>query len=71
MLEDVGVRNNGAKAQATLEYFHARLETRLKGIYELEDHVGEEALSSNLSLKLGFIKKILHVGFPSCLLENV
>jgi hypothetical protein len=28
-----------------------------KGVYELEDNVGQEALSSNLMQKLGFIKK--------------
>jgi len=34
-----------------------------KGVYELEDHVGEKALSSNLLLALGSIKIINRVGF--------
>jgi hypothetical protein len=34
-----------------------------EGIYELEDHVGEEALSSNLSLELRPIKRIPLIGF--------
>jgi len=38
-----------------------------KVIYELEDHVGEEALSLNLSPKLGFVKINL-VSFPNHLL---
>jgi hypothetical protein len=42
-----------------------------KCIYELEDHVGEKALSSNLWLsKLEPIKKIPCVGFLNHLLEN-
>jgi hypothetical protein len=34
-----------------------------ESVYELEDHVGEEALSSNLLLELGSIKIINRVGF--------
>jgi hypothetical protein len=41
-----------------------------KGIYELEDCVGEEALSLNLMLKLGPIKKFPLTSFPNLLLEN-
>jgi hypothetical protein len=41
-----------------------------KGIYELEDHVEEEALSSNLLSKFRPIKKIPFVGFPNRMLEN-
>jgi hypothetical protein len=41
-----------------------------KCVYELEDRVGEEALSSNLPPKLGPIKIIFLVGFLSHLLEN-
>jgi hypothetical protein len=41
-----------------------------KGVYELGDHVGEEALNLNLLPKLGFTKKNPHVSFPNCLLEN-
>jgi hypothetical protein len=35
-----------------------------KGVYELEDHVGEEALNSNLPPKLGPIKKMPLQVFP-------
>jgi hypothetical protein len=42
-----------------------------KGVYELEDHVGQKTFSSNLLLKLGLVKKIPFTGFPTCLLENV
>ncbi len=41
-----------------------------EGVYELEDHVGEEALSSNLPPKLGFMKIIFPIGFLNHLLEN-
>jgi len=33
-------------------------------VYELKNHVGEEALSSNLTLELGPIKKFLLQIFP-------
>jgi hypothetical protein len=36
-----------------------------KDIYELEDHVGEEVLSSNLPPKLGLVRKILFTSFPN------
>ncbi len=36
----------------------------------MEDHVGEEALNSNLLPKLGFEGKILHASFPNHLLDN-
>jgi hypothetical protein len=42
-----------------------------KGVYELEDHVGQEALSSNLLSKLGFVKKVFPTCFPNHLLKNV
>ncbi len=41
-----------------------------ESVYELRDHVGEEALNSNLRPKLGLAKKILFVSFPKHLLEN-
>ncbi len=41
-----------------------------EGIYELEDHVGEKALNSNLTLKLGLVKKNHLASFPNRLLEN-
>jgi hypothetical protein len=34
-----------------------------EGIYELEDHVNEEALSSKLPLELGFIIFFPHASF--------
>jgi hypothetical protein len=41
-----------------------------EGVYELEDHVGEEALNLDLLPKLRLIKKFPPIGFPSCLIEN-
>jgi hypothetical protein len=38
--------------------------------YELEDHVGEKALSSNLPLKLGPVKKKFPIHFINRLLKN-
>jgi hypothetical protein len=38
-----------------------------EGIYELEDHVRKEALSSNLLLKLGLVKRIP----PTCFLNHM
>jgi hypothetical protein len=35
-----------------------------KGVYELEDRVGEEALSSNLPLELHPLKQVLLQVFP-------
>jgi hypothetical protein len=42
-----------------------------KFVYELENYVGQETLSSNLLLKLGPIKKIPPSSFPNRLLENI
>jgi hypothetical protein len=42
-----------------------------KGIYELDDHVGEEALSSKLPLELGFVNFFPHASFPSHMLKNI
>jgi hypothetical protein len=42
-----------------------------KGVYELEDHVGQKILSSNLLPKLGFVKKMFPTCFPNHLLKNV
>jgi len=42
-----------------------------EGVYELEDHVRQRALSLNLLPKLGFVKKILHAHFSNRLLRNV
>jgi hypothetical protein len=43
----------------------------MEGVYELYYHVVEEALNLNLLLKFGPVRKLPHVGFPNCLLENV
>ncbi len=42
-----------------------------KGVYELEDHVGQEALSLNLLPKFGLIKKMPPTCFPNHFLKNV
>jgi hypothetical protein len=42
-----------------------------EGVYELKDHVGQEALNSNLLLKLRPIKRIIPTCFPNHLLESV
>ncbi len=42
-----------------------------EGIYELEDHVGEEASSLNFVAKAWARKTILHVGFSNHPLENI
>jgi hypothetical protein len=56
--KDVGVRKNGAKMRATWKYSPTCLKTKLRRRhYELEDHVGQEALNLNLLPKLGLIKK--------------
>jgi hypothetical protein len=72
VLEDVGVGENGAKAQIALKYSHACWRIKLqKNIYELGDNVGEKALNLNMSPKLGFTKKIPFTSFPNCLLKNI
>jgi hypothetical protein len=42
-----------------------------KGVYELEDHVGEKALGLNLLPKLGPAKKNLLASFFSRLPKNI
>ncbi len=42
-----------------------------ENIYELKDHVGQEAFSSNLLLKFGLVKRIPLAGFPNRLLKGV
>ncbi len=42
-----------------------------KNIYELEYHVGEEAMNSNLPPKFGPIKRISLVGFFNYLFKSV
>jgi hypothetical protein len=41
-----------------------------EGIYELDDHVGDEALSLSLILKFRLAKKTPPTSFPNCLLES-
>ncbi len=50
VLEDMGVGENGAKTQVVWKYSFTHPKTKLqkKNIYELEDHVEEEALSLDL-----------------------
>jgi hypothetical protein len=72
VLNDVGAKENGVKAQVVLKYYSAHPRTRYEeGIYELRNHVGEKALNSNLSPKLGLTKKTLPASFPNHLLKNV
>ncbi len=72
VLEDVGVGENVAKMCVTWEYSlaHPRINCR-EGVYELEDHVGQEALNSNLLLRFGHVKRIPFIDFPNYLLESV
>jgi len=42
-----------------------------KNVYELEDHVGEKALGSNLSPKLGPAKRTFLTSFLSRLLKSI
>lgn len=42
-----------------------------KNVYELEDHVEEKALSSNLLPKVGLARKTCLASFFSCLLESI
>jgi hypothetical protein len=42
-----------------------------ENVYELKDHVGEKALSLNLPLKLGLLRRIPLANFPNRLLESV
>ncbi len=72
MSKDVGVGNNGAKAWATWEYSPTHLKTKLwRRHLWAKGSCWEEALSSNLALKLGPIKKIPLASFSSHLLKNV
>ncbi len=41
-----------------------------KNVYELEDLVGEELLSLNMSPKLGLVEKIPFTSFPSHMLGS-
>jgi hypothetical protein len=69
--KDVGAGENSAKTQVAWEYSLACLRPKLqKGDYELEDHVGENALSLDLSPKFGLTKRIPPTSFLNCLLEN-
>jgi hypothetical protein len=63
----MGVGENGSKVRVAL--YVQELDYK-KGIYELGDHVGEEALNLNLPLKFGFTKKTPPASFPIHLLKN-
>ncbi len=68
--EDMGVRENGVKMQVVRKYSFPRLEVKLqKNNYELEDYVGEKALSLNLLPKLRATKRTA-TSFPSHLVKN-
>jgi hypothetical protein len=72
VLEDVGAKKFDLIMQIAREYSLARLKLNYrKGIYELEDHVGEEALNLNLLPKVKLVTKIPFTSFPSCLVENI
>jgi hypothetical protein len=59
-LEDVGVGENGAKMWMfeNIPLHIQELNYGNLNIYELKDHVGEMALSSNLPPKLGLVNFI-------------
>jgi hypothetical protein len=50
---------------------HVQEQNCQEGVYELEDHVGEMALSLNLLPKLGLAKRTPLANFPSHLLKGV
>jgi len=57
--KDVGAKENGAKNIP----LHIQKLNYEKSVYELEDHVGEMALSLNLLLKLGPAKRTILASF--------
>ncbi len=68
----MGIRENGAKVRVVQKYSRTHLCIKLnEGIYDLEDHDGEEALSLNLLPKLEPTKKIPPTSFLSHMLENI
>ncbi len=69
--KDMGVGENGAKAQVALAYSLTRPKIKLqKRRLWIRDHVGEKALNSNLLPKFGHAKKIPPTSFPNHLLEK-
>jgi len=69
--EDVDVGNNGVRAQIAWTYLlHVQGLNYGEGVFEPKGHVGEEALSSNLSLKLRPIKTNPLVCFRSRMVKN-
>ncbi len=67
----MGVKDNGVKHELFDSIpLHVQGLNCGEGVYELEDHVGEEALSSNLPLELRPIKIIPLVDFLNRLLKN-
>jgi hypothetical protein len=72
VLKDVGVGENGAKMWVVRNYSLAHPRIKLWKFKHLwaKGAVGEVALSLNLPLNPGPIKKTPFVSFPSCLLES-
>jgi hypothetical protein len=70
--KDVNAKENGDGTIIVWEYsLHSYELNYEKDIYELEDHVWEEALSLNLPLKLGLVRKIILASFPNHLLKII
>jgi hypothetical protein len=72
VLEDLGARKNDIITQSIQKNSFTHLIPNCEEVvYELEIHVGEEALSLNLTPNLGLVKKIPLTSFPNHLLKNV
>ncbi len=70
--KDVSARENGIRTLVVREYSLAHPRTNCgEGVYELKDHVGQEALNLNSLPKLGFVKRIFHAHFSNHLLKNI
>jgi hypothetical protein len=67
-LEDMGARENGAKVRIVQKYSLAFQKLIYKGVYELDDHVGEEALKLGSLLRFGPKKRTHPTSFPNYLL---
>ncbi len=69
--KDMGAKENGAQVRIALSIpLHVQELDYEKGVYELKDYVGEQALNLNLLPKLGLANKTLPTSFPNRLLEN-
>jgi hypothetical protein len=72
VLEDVGVRKNGAKCELFENIpLHVQKLNYKKNVYELKDQFGEKAQNLNLLPKLGTVRRIIPIGFLDYLLESV